>query len=186
MTPLKNRSAGPMPAILALVALLLLAACGSAGQTSGPGSDASAGDGASQPADGGTGSGGGDCDLWTLDEVSAAAGVEVTDTLGSEQQGQSACNFNDADGLPIATYVVMTSDAPISPSAGYDAISEGTEPVSGVGDQAKWAEITGGFGSLYVMSGGNLYIVSILSDISADEKRDASVELAQLLIDRHQ
>lgn len=162
--------------------LVVLAACAStASPTSNPGSDT---DSASATAgQGGADSGIGECDLWTLDEVNTATGVEVTQTIGSDMQGQFSCLYSDADGAPAATYVVTTSEAGIAPQAGYDAITEGTEPVSGIGEQAKWHEA----GSLYVMSGANLYIVTVLAaDLDDQQRREVASELAQVAIDRFQ
>lgn len=190
MTPLKNRStARPAVAFAALFGVLTLAGCGASAPTSTADSDTTTQTDApaapvetTAPAgDGGDGSATGECDLWTLDEVSGATGVEITETSGTDQQGQFSCIYSDLDATGAATYVVMTSEAGIAPSAGYDAVSEGTEPVSGIGDQAKWHEA----GTLYVMSGGNLYIVTLLgSELDDQQKQDASIDLARIAIDR--
>lgn len=190
MTRIKNRStARPLVAFAALVGALTMAGCGASPPPATQDSDTTTQTDAPEesskttaPAGGGSAATG-DCDLWSLDEVSAATGVEMTDTLGTDQQGMSSCNYSDASGGLGATYVVMTPDAGVAPSAGYDTVSEGTEPVSGIGDQAKWHEM----GTLYVLSGANLYIVSLLgSEFDDQQKRDASIDLARILIDRFQ
>ena len=170
-----------------LVGVLIgLAACGGAGTaaTEAPDSDGAGADEATaEPAGVGDSGGAGECDLWTLDDVIAATGVEVVDTLGTHQTGQSACNYNDADGIPVATYVVISGDGPVAPSTGYDAVSEGTEPVSGIGDQAKWHEL----GTLYVMSGGDLFIASVINpEVDLQQKKDAAIDLARIAIERFQ
>lgn len=174
----------PISALFAF--LLLLAACGG-GTTPSTAADGGGTDATPAATEAGTeaapDAGGGECDLWTLDEVTAATGVEMTQSLGTEQQGMSSCNYADAGGTSGATYVVITSETGTSPSASYDAVSEGTEPVSGIGDQAKWHEL----GTLYVMSGGNLYIVTLVgSELDDQQKKDASIDLARILIDRFQ
>ena len=161
--------------ILVFGLLLVLAACGG----SAPASNGDDGDGGDDAPPAGTQPG--ECELLTLDEVSAATGVEVTGTIGTNQGGQAACNYNDADGIPVATYIVMTSAAGVAPQTGYDSITDGTEPVSGIGDQAKWHEL----GTLYVLEGGNLFIVTIITpDLDIQEKRDVSIDLARMVIDR--
>jgi Protein of unknown function (DUF3558) len=163
--------------VLVLGLLLVLAACGGSAPATG-GGDPDGGDEAQPDAPAGTQPG--ECELLSLDEVSAATGAEVTGSIGSNQGGQAACNYNDADGIPVATYVVMTS-APEVAQAGYDAITDGTEPVSGIGDQAKWHEL----GTLYVLEDGDLFIVSVITpELDIQEKRDVSIDLARMVIDR--
>ena len=165
--------------ILVFGLLLVLAACGASAPATN-GADGDGGDDA-PPADAPAGTEPGECELLSLDEVSAATGVEVTGTIGANQAGQAACNYNDADGFPVVTYIVMTSDAGVAPQTGYDSITDGTEPVSGIGDQAKWHEL----GTLYVLEGGDLFILSMLSpDLDIQVKKDASIDLARMLIDR--
>jgi hypothetical protein len=164
--------------------LLVLAACGGASTaaTESPASDG-AGAGEATPEPAGDGAVPAVCDLLTLDEVSAATGVETVDTLGTDLTGQSACLYNDADGIPTASLAVMSSDGAVAPSVGYDAASEGSEPVSGIGDQARWHQL----GTLYVMSGGNLFIVSVMApDADLQQKKNASIDLARIAIDRYE
>ena len=164
--------------MLVLGLLLVLAACGASAPATG-GDDVDGGDDA--PADVPAGTQPGECELLTLDEVSAATGLEVVGTIGTNQAGQAACNYNDADDFPVATYIVMTSDAGVAPQTGYDSITDGTEPVSGIGDQAKWHEL----GTLYVLDGGDLFILSILTpDLDMEQKKDAAMDLVRMVIDR--
>jgi hypothetical protein len=119
----------------------------------------------------------------TLDEVTAATGVDAVDTLGTDLTGQSACLYNDADAFPVVSLSVMSSDGAVAPAVGYDAVSEGSEPVSGIGDQARWHQL----GTLYVMAGGDLFIVSVMtSEADLQQKKDASIHLARIAIDRHE
>lgn len=165
--------------VLVFGLLLVLAACGaSASATDDADSDGGDGD---ATADAAPDTQQGECELLTLDEVSAATGLEATGSIGANQAGQAACNYNDSDGFPVATYVIMTSDAGIAPQAGFDAVTEGTESVSGIGDQAKWHEL----GTLYVLDDGDLFIVSVLTpDLDTQQKKDASIDLARMVIDR--
>jgi hypothetical protein len=164
--------------------LLLLVACGGTSTTEPAGNAASDGAPASDGGgDSGQGSGGqGGCDLLSLSEVSDVVGAEATATLGSDElQGQSACNYNDADGIPIAAFAVTTSDSPISPSAGFDAVSEGAEPVSGLGDRAQWRPE----GTLYVLSGDSLVAMSVFSaELDSEGKKQAAIDLVELILDR--
>jgi hypothetical protein len=165
--------------ILVLGLLLVLAACGTSAPATGGDDGDGGGDAPATDAPAGTQPG--ECELLTLDEVSAATGVEVTGTIGTNQAGQAACNYNDAGGIPVATYIVMTPDAGVAPQAGYDAITEGAEPVSGIGDQAKWHEL----GTLYVREGSDLFILSVFApDLDIEQKKDAAIELARMVIDR--
>jgi hypothetical protein len=173
----KHLRAGATAAIL-----LALVACG--GTTSQPADDAeTANAGASDEGAGsGEGSGAQACDLLSLSEVSDAVGTEATATLGSDElQGQSACNYNDADGIPIAAFAVTTSDSPISPSAAFDAVSEGAEEVSGLGDRAQWRPE----GTLYALSGDTLVAMTVISeDLDGEGKKQAATELVELILDR--
>lgn len=173
---------------MTVLALLALVACGGTASSSAAaqgGSDATA---TPAPAGGG-GSTGGDFDLCTalsLDEVSAAAGVEVTDTSTASSAGVSSCNYLTADGSPVVGNTLTTSNAVINAVEMFEANlgAEGAEQISGVGDRAVMVG-SDTFPILWVLKGDKLLAMSVLAEeLDAAGKRDATTELAKLAVDR--
>ena len=177
-----------LPAIVAAVALLTLAACGGAGTDGGA---AGGGDSDAAEAPDAGGGGGGDgfdlCATLTLDEVSDAAGVEATEQQGVNlTQGQASCNYNGDDGIAIAGHTYTTVASGIDPSQMFDANLEaaGAEEVDGVGDRAVMVG-SEDFPILWVVKGDSLYAMSVLADnLDAAGKREATIELARIAVDR--
>jgi hypothetical protein len=183
---------------LLLMLPLLLAACGGSASTAGtptspPATTPTQGEGSGDPqptsqgTPGGEGTGGGLCAALTLDEVTAAAGVTATAAMGSSLQGQTSCNYNAADGTPVARHVYTTTESVLVPSALFDGLAANGEAVSGVGDRAVWVGVEGTeLGSLYVMVGDNMYNVSVMTSdpASLDRSKSASIDLARLAVPR--
>ena len=181
-----------LPVAITAVALLALVACGGAA-TSNAGGDGGS-DATEAPdagGDGGNGGGAGEgfdlCATLTLDEVSDAAGVEATDTTGVNlTQGQASCNYNSADGAPIAGHTYTTELSGVDPSEMFDAnfMGEGAEEVSGVGDRAVMVG-DDNFPLLWVLKGDNLYALSVLApNLDGAGKREATIELAKIAVGR--
>jgi len=146
-----RRRPAPAPALIAILTLLTLAACGGTAApatVSVPTSAATTGGGEVEPTsvgptdgsggDGATGSGEEFC-LNTVEEVSAALEVDVTDTTSFENPGSGGgCGYTDADGGPIYAISVAIGD---QAAAAFDAYRqlEGAEEISGIGDAAVYA-----------------------------------------------
>lgn len=177
-----------------LAALLVLAACSapaaSPSTTQADGdtpemasaSPATANPGESQ---GGTGMGFDLCDAISADEVSEVAGTEVTDVTPADLGGVLSCNYL-ADDAAVAGTTLATSDSGVNPvdlfNANRDA--EGNEDVQDLGDDAV---LTGDedFPILMVLVNGNLYSISVLADgLDGAGKREATIALARLSVDR--
>ena len=172
------------------VALLTLVACGGAATDSGNdggdgGSDATAAPDTGN--DGGTGDGVDLCATLTLDEVSDAAGVEATDTVGGNLgTGQASCNYNDADGLAIAGHTYTTALSGVDPLQMFDANLEaaGAEEIDGIGERAVLVG-SDDFPILWAVKNDALYAMSVLaSNLDAAGKREATIELARKAVDR--
>lgn len=180
-----------LPVALTAVALLVLVACGGAATTGGADGDGGSDATAAPDTDGGNGGGAGEgfdlCATLTLDEVSDAAGVEATDTLGGNlTQGQASCNYNDADGLAIAGHTYTTALSGIDPLQMFDASLEdaGAEEIDGVGERAVLVG-SDDFPILWVVKNDALYAMSVLaSNLDAAGKREATIELARKAVDR--
>lgn len=178
-----------LPVAVAGVTLLALVACGGSGAAPDGGAAQGGGesDAANAPDTGG--GGGGDVDLCavlTLDEVSAAAGVEATDAQGASGAGYSSCNYNAADGSPIAGNTLTTGAAGVSGSQMFDSNLgvEGAEEISGVGDRAVLIGDEN-FPILVVLKGDRLYQISVLADnLDGDGKRQATIDLGRISVDR--
>lgn len=181
-----------VPAVLAL--MLVLAACGGSAASQ---SQADQGGGASQdPAgasasadSGGSSGGGGDlCSAATLEEVAEITGADVVDSTSADLSGVLSCNYNTADGTPVAGTTLTTGgvDGVIDPQAMFDGYLDATdaEEIPGLGDGAV---MTGSdeFPILAVMVDGHMYSLSVLADnLDGPGKREATIELARLTIDR--
>jgi Protein of unknown function (DUF3558) len=139
---------------------------------------------------GGDGDGGGAsgydlCDAISNEEVSQIAGVEVTDATSADLSGVLSCNYNTADGA-VAGTTLATSASGVDPSQLFDANrdAEGNEEIPGLGEGAV---LTGDedFPILMVKVNGNLYSLSVLADnLDGAGKREATIELARLSVDR--
>lgn len=183
-------------AVLAFVVVLVLASCGGGtAATSDDAGDASAAasiGAASAAPDAGDGddgnASGGDVDLCavlTLEEVSEAAGVEVTEATSASVAEVSSCNFNTADGLPVAGNTYTRGNEALDPEQMFEAnLGDVGEEIPGLGDRAV---LTGdeNFPIVMVLKGGALYSISVLADnLDAEGKRQASIDLARLSVDR--
>ena len=172
--------------------LLALVACGGAASSSSAaqGGSSTAGSAATgAPPDQGGGDTGGDFDLCTaltLDEVSAEAGVEVTESSSANSSGVASCNYLTADGSPVAGNTLSTSSAAIDAVQMFEAnlAGEGAEQISGIGDRAVMVG-SDSFPILWVLKGDTLFAMSVLAeDLDAAGKRDATTELARLAVGR--
>lgn len=176
--------------LIAVVPLLVLAACGGedAPSAEAPTSVGGAESAEAAPDAGGDTGDGGDIDLCavlTLDDVSEATGVEVTGSTSAFNSGIYSCNYNTADG-PVAGNTLATPEAGIDPAQMFDAnnSADGAEEVPDMGDGAV---MTGddNFPILMVLVGDNLYSVSVLAgNLDSEGKRQATIDLARLSVDR--
>lgn len=166
------------------VLLLVLAACG--GSTATGGADTNGGGEEPAGADGGgDGSGVDVCAVLSLEEVSNATGVEVTDATGFDSNEVSSCNWSDASGAPVFGTTYTRGNEAINPEQMLDANAGGAgEEIPDVGDRAVLAG-DDDFPILLVLKGGALYSLSVITDeLDAQGKRDATIELARLSADR--
>lgn len=178
---------------LTAVALLVLVACGGAATTGGADGDGGSDATAAPDTDGGNGDGGGAgegfdlCATLSLDEVSDAAGVEATDAQGVNlTQGSASCNYNSADGGPVAGHTYTTAVAGFSPSQMFEGNLEaaGAEEIDGVGDRAVFVG-DDNFPILWVLKNDALYAMTVLApNLDGDGKREATIELARKAVDR--
>lgn len=185
--------------VLALAATVGIAACGGAtpsgAATSDPAAPSSAAPDASPSAavsspstDAGDPSTTTDlCAAITTEEVSTATGAEVAEAqAGDALEGLFACNYVDGAGTPIAGTTLTTSDYQMSPTEFFEANrkAEGAQEISGVGDAAV-LQGDETFPILFVLVGDDLLAVSVLAgDLDADGKRQASIDLARIAVDR--
>ena len=177
-----------------VMALLALAACGGAATDTGNdvGNDGES-NATAAPETGGNDGGGGTgdgvdlCATLTLDEVSDAAGVEATEQQGANLgTGQASCNYNGADGLAIAGHTYTTALSGVDPLQMFDANLEaaGAEEIDGIGERAVLVG-SEDFPILWVVKNDALYAMSVLaSNLDAEGKREATVELARKAVDR--
>lgn len=201
-TPKTRRRGMPTLGLIAVVPLLFLAACGASGAPTGgaPASVATDGGGGVEatapPTDEGDddgvtagGSGEESC-LNTIEEVSAAFEVEVTDRASFENPGSGGgCSYTDADGGPVYAISVVIGD---QAAAAFDAYRqlEGAEEISGIGDAAVYSpfnEIPGvafskGGATYGVVGAARLLELPISDDPAA--LRSAVEELARQAADR--
>lgn len=176
-----------------IIAIIALAACSSpaAAPTDAPddGDDTAttapetdAGDGGGDGADA---SGYDLCDAASEDEVSQIAGVEVVGSTSASTGGILSCNYNAADG-GVAGMTLATSDSGVDPQQMFDANLQG-EGVEEIPDLGDGAVLTGdeNFPILMVMVSGNLSSFTVLAEnLDGPGKRDATIELARLSVDR--
>ena len=179
-----------LPVGITALSLLILVACGGASTPATDGAGGDDGSDATAAPDAGGGGGGDGLDLCatlTLDEVSDAAGVEATDAVGANLgDGQASCNYNSADGLAIAGHTYTTAVAGIDPSQMFDVNLEavGAEEVDGVGDRAVMVG-DDNVPILWVLKGDSLYAMSVLAqNLDGAGKREASIELARIAVER--
>ncbi len=179
-----------LPLAIVVITLLALVACGGGGATGGggvdTGTDTDGGTNAGGEAD--TGGGGGTVDLCavlTLDEVSEATGADVTDTLDGSSGNVSSCNYNASDDA-VAGHTYVTAGGGIDPGQMIDANLGGefAEEISGLGDRAVLVG-DDSFPILMVLKNNGLYSISVLADgLDAEGKRQASIDLARIALDR--
>jgi len=197
-TPIARRRGMPTLGLIAVVPLLFLAACGASGAPIG---GASGADGwrvgrrrvarrpASHPMVAAGGSGEEFC-LNTIEEVSAALEVEVTDRASFENPGSGGgCSYTDADGGPVYAISVVIGD---QAAAAFDAYRqlEGAEEISGIGDAAVYSPINEIPGVAFSKGGATYGVVGparlLELPISDDPAafRSAVEELARQAADR--
>lgn len=143
------------------------------------------------PSQGTSGGGMGDaeiCGLVTLAEVTGAVGVSAMSTQATPPSGgQSACNYFDANGVPVFGHVLTTPNEFIVPGQLFDGFVASGEAVPGVGDRAVWVAVPGTeLGTLYVMVGESLYSASVLDTQpdTAEHRRTGAIELAKQAVGR--
>ena len=177
---------GGLGASIALL-ILILAACGG-GAAPDAAESQDGGEPAAEPGDGDDGGSGGGIDLCavlTLDEVSAAADVEVTDAQGVNAEDVSSCNWMSADGQAVAGNTYTRGGGVIDPAQMLDAnIGDAGEEISGLGDRAV---LTGdeNFPIVMVLKGDALYSISVLADnLDGEGKQQATIDLARISVDR--
>lgn len=195
MTPIKKRSTRPMVTSAALLGVLMLAGCGSSAPATTQDTDAPTRTDApatttetSAPA---TGDGGGEvagnvdlCAVLTLAEVSAAAGVEAVGATSANAMEVSSCNYNAADGKPVAGNTYTRGNEAIDPTQMLEANAGEGEEIPDLGDRAVLVG-DDDFPILMVLKGGALYSISVLADgLDAAGKRQATIDLARLSLDR--
>jgi hypothetical protein len=178
---------------LPLALLVALAACASPASAPADPTDADDGGAATEApeTDGGDGGDGGDvsgydlCDAISEEEVSEITGAEVTDSTSASSSGVLSCNYNSAT-TAVAGTTLTTPETGLDPQDFFDANREG-EGVEEVPDLGDAAVMTGDddFPILMVMVNGNLYNLSVLADnLDGPGKREATIELARLSVDR--
>jgi hypothetical protein len=182
-----------LPLALAVFTLLALVACGGGAATGGGGADTDTGTDTDAGTDAGgdtdTGGGGNGVDLCavlTLDEVSDATGADVTDTLDGSSGNVSSCNYNTSDDGAVAGHTYLTAGGGIDPGQMIDANLGGefAEEIDGLGDRAVLVGDES-FPILMVLKNNGLYSISVLADnLDAEGKRQASIDLARIALDR--
>jgi Protein of unknown function (DUF3558) len=172
-----------------LALIVILAACASPAATSTDTTDADDGGAATPTADaddgGGDASGYDLCDAISEDEVSEATGAAVTETTTANLNGVLSCNYLSADAA-IAGTTLATAEAGVDPQTIFDANAgaEGAEDIPDLGDDAVLVGDED-FPILMVMVNGNVYSLSVLADnLDGPGKREATIELARLSVDR--
>lgn len=194
-TPIARRTGMPTLGLIAVVPLLFLAACGASGAPTGgaPASVADGGGGVEATApptdeggdDGVTAGGSGEefC-LNTIEEVSAALEVEVTDRASFENPGSGGgCSYTDADGGPVYAISVVIGD---QAAAAFDAYRqlEGAEEISGIGDAAVYSPINEIPGVAFSKGGATYGVVGSARSDDPAALRSAVEELARQAADR--
>ena len=178
--------------ILLVLVIGALAACNGGGDGNGDQPDdvvtsEAADDAATTPAapDGGNGGNGGndggedgdECRFATIDEVSAALGVDVADaTVAGE-----SCTYHDADGESLVGYVYITQGG----RATYEDQREGgAEVIDGIADGALYFP----GGGMYVLKGDAILNMTIFSGASLGEDdaalREPLIEVARVVARR--
>lgn len=146
-----------------LVLILLtavLAACSSpgGGTNEADGGDPTGDAGAPEATAGGGDAGGEDgaaigdaCALVTPEEVEAAVGVEVAETVESE----ASCSYLDSNNSLLLAFVAITQNA----AATFESqrAFEGSEEITGIGDGALWFP----GGGMYLLKGDTLLNMTI-------------------------
>lgn len=183
---------------LPMIVVLALVACGGGTAGDAPasiGSDGSSGaqqeGSAAAPGAGGSDEADGDgegidlCAVLSTEEVGEATGVEVTEATSAEAVDVSSCNYNSADGLPVAGTTYTRGNEAIDPEQMLEAnAGGGGEEISDLGDRAVLVGDEN-FPIVMVLKGGALYSLSVISDeLDAEAKRQASIDLARLSVDR--
>jgi hypothetical protein len=133
--------------------------------------------------DGGGGGGNGDvpdvCALLTTDEVSDALGVPVGEGEQSNTDPFFICNWLETEAFDSVSLQVLTGDD--DSREFYYELTEDAEELDGLGDRAHYDEIIG----VEVITDNYLLAVSISSsDLSDDEVRERSIDLAEKALER--
>lgn len=122
--------------------------------------------------------------LNTVEEVSAALSVDVTDAAGAEAPGNGGgCNYSDADGNFVYSMSIVTASGAVGTfEANVDA--EGAVTVDGIGDRAYLASPQG---PLVVLKGDTLISIGAYTPAALADPavyRSAVEELARPAVDR--
>lgn len=125
------------------------------------------------------------CAVLSMAEVGAATGAEVAVAVaGPEVAGLSSCNYNAADGSPVAGVTLTTSAYTVEPKAFFEANASaaGATELPGLGDAAVLVGESD-FPMAFVLMGDRLLAVSALAGPSdGNGRRDATVELTTALV----
>lgn len=122
--------------------------------------------------------------LNSADEVGAALGVEGVTAAGIANEGSGGgCTYSTPDGLPLLVLSVVTTDLAGPAFEGYKE-TPGTEPVSGIGDEAIYLPVAESVGIAWIED-GVLVSAALTAEVDLDEQgqRDALAELARQATD---
>lgn len=173
-----------IPSIVAVVVMLLLAACGGAASSS----VAESAPDASEVDTGGGDTGGGDTGgtnacLNTNEEVSAALGVEVTESENtSTPDGSASCIYYvDREAFEVAYTIGLSAPGAVAQQV-FEAFKadDTSEPAAGVGDEALWYA-----GGLVIRTGDRVLSLGALNaEMDEAEIRAVLEDLGRKAVDR--
>lgn len=165
-----------LPLLLALVSGLGVAGCSDNEAVPVPGTPTAAPTSGAAPAPGQ-----GACALLTDDQVSEAAGQQLT----GRPEGADVCSWAapGVDGLaPVLTVAAATQAQFDEERAINSADSDVPPPSLGLGDDAYFiAGSAGGFGSAGVLVGSRKAVLSVDGSVPADRQRSALEQLLTLV-----
>jgi hypothetical protein len=119
------------------------------------------------------------CQLASNEEISAAAGVTVSDAVDTQGGG---CTWNDANGGLVVNALYLSGDLADSLWTSMQNPALGGVPVSGLGDGAVWVANTT---SLMVRDGESILQIGVALTLGDDAKRRGIAEaVARLILPR--